>query len=328
MPRLNDQQLADLLDEVGSAIEQSIPISDALGRVADQRHGSRSKVALTLLTTLEQGASLEASFQKLGLADEGPITAAIQATAQTGNPDLLYRFAETLRSRHEAKHTIKLNWFYPCILTVLAYFLFVNSLAPLVRDNQMLIAQWPDAVVRASVWIENWWWLPPCIATAFIAAVFPLLKRQGLSSTVSHSLFYSTLASQLDSNVPESQAIHTAALMAGDVELSHTENASFNTPRVLQLLGPESEQYLPRSASNSETAAPETADGEDKRLSTITRRAHLRLLAFTHEQKVRQREKLINQLLPNAVSFVLGFIFILSTACLFIAPIYGQIVQW
>ncbi|MDA9934902.1 type II secretion system F family protein [Rubripirellula sp.] len=328
MPRLNDLQLADLLDEVGSAIEQSIPIPDALGRVAEQQHGSTAKVAQTLLTTLQQGASLEASFQKLGLSDEGQITAAIKAAAQTGNPNLLYRFAETLRSRHEAKHTIKLNWFYPCILTVLAYFLFVNSLAPLVRDNQILIAQWPDAVVSASVWIENWWWLPPCIATAFIAAVSPLLKRQGLSSTLSHSLFYSTLASQLDSNVPESQAIHTAALMAGDVELSHTENPSFNTPRVLQLLGPVSEQYLTPSASERATAAPENADREDNRLSTITRRAHLRHLAFIYEQKVRQRDKLIHQLLPNAVSFALGFIFILSTACLFIAPIYGQIVQW
>ena len=143
MPRLNDQQLAELLDEVSSAIEHSIPIPEALERVAEQQHGNTAKVAENLVTTLRQGASLEASFQKLELADQGQITAAIQAAAQTGKPDLLYRFAETLRSRHDAKHTIKLNWFYPCILTVLAYFLFVNSLAPLVRDNQMLIAQWP-----------------------------------------------------------------------------------------------------------------------------------------------------------------------------------------
>jgi len=334
MPRLNDQQLAELLDEVSSAIEHSIPIPEALERVAEQQHGNTAKVAENLVTTLRQGASLEASFQKLELADQGQITAAIQAAAQTGNPDLLYRFAETLRSRHEAKHTIKLNWFYPCILTVLAYFLFVNSLAPLVRDNQMLIAQWPDAVVGASVWIENWWWVPPCIATAFIAAVFLLLrKRQSLPSTLSHSWFYSTLASQLDNNVPESQAIHTAALMAGDIELSQTENASFKTPRLLQLLGPESEQYLTRSDNTRSDnrgamAATESADSEDRMLSTLSRRAHLRHLAFTYEQKARHRDKLVHQLLPNAVSFVLGFIFILSTACLFIAPIYGQIVQW
>ncbi|MCH1439351.1 MAG: type II secretion system F family protein [Rubripirellula sp.] len=329
MPRLNDQQLADLLDEVGSAIEHSIPIPQALVRVAEQQHGSPAMVARTLLRSLEQGVSLKASFQALKLADDDQITAAIQATTQTGTPDLLYRFAETLRSRHAAKHTITLNWFYPCILTVLAYILFVNSLAPLVRDNQNLIAQWPDAVVRASIWIENGWWLPPVITTAIFAAAFLLVRqRQRLPSTVSRSLFYSTLASQLDSKVPESQAIHTAALMAGDVELSQTENATFTTPRLLQLLGPDSKQYLIQATDARETAASETPASQDKRLRTISRRAHLRHLAFATEQKTRQREKLMHQFLPNTVSFVLGFIFIFSTASLFIAPIYRQVIQW
>ncbi|HBV63335.1 MAG TPA: hypothetical protein DEF45_09980 [Rhodopirellula sp.] len=332
MPSLNDQQLANLLDEVGSAIEHNIPIPEALDRVAQQRHGSAAAAAQTLLSSLQRGESLKASFQTLLLANQTQITAAIQATAQTGKPELLYRFAETLRSRHEARHTLKLNWFYPCILTVLAYFLFVTSLAPLVRDNQRLITQWPDAVVHASAWIEKWWWLPPCIATASTAVICLLLIRrrtlQRLPSTLSHSLFCSTLASQLDSNVPEPQAIHTAALMAGDIELSQIENASFKTPRLLQLLGPEGEQYLAVPGSGSQTPVSESTASEDKRLSTISRRAHLRHMAFTYEQKALQRNKLIHQLLPHAVSFALGFIFILSTACLFIAPIYGQIVQW
>jgi hypothetical protein len=329
MPSFNDQQLADLLDEVGSAIEHQLPIPEALGRVAQQHPGSAARVAQMLLTSLQQGASLKASFQKLLLADETQITAAIQATEQTGNPELLYRFAETLRSRHEAKHTLKLHWFYPCLLTVLAYFLFVSSLAPLVRDNRKLIATWPDAVVNASIWIEKWWWLPPCVATTSIAVVLiPLLNRKRLPSTLSHSLFCSTLASQLDSNIPESQAIHTAALMAGDTELMQAEDVSFKTPRLLQLLGPENEHYLGPSASGSNTSGPGTATSEETQLSKISRRAHLRHLAFTCDQKLRKRNKLIHQILPNTVSFALGLLFILSTACLFIAPIYGQIDQW
>ena len=332
MPKLNDQQLANLLDEVGSAIEHNIPIPQTLERVAQQQHSTAAIVAQILLTSLQRGKSLETSFQNLLLADATQITAAIQATEQTGNPDLLYRFADTLRSRHEAKHTLKLNWFYPCILTVLAYFLFVTNLAPLVRNNQTVITDWPDAVVRVSVWIESLWWLPPCIATTAVAGILLLFRQrknsQKLPSTLSHSLFCSTLASQLDSNVPESQAIHTAALMAGDIELSKIENASFKTPRLLKLLGPASEQYLAPIAGGSKTAATETATPEDKRLSTVSKRAHLRHLAFTYEQKLLQRNKVIHYLLPHAVSFALGFIFILSTACLFIAPIYGQVVQW
>jgi hypothetical protein len=329
MPALNDQQLADLLDEVGSAIEHSMPITGALERVAEQQYGSITNAARTLLTSLQQGASLEASFQKLSLSDEGQVTAAIQATRQTGNTELLSRFAETLRSRHEVRHTIKLNWFYPCILTVLAYVLFVNSLAPLVRDNEMLITQWPDAVVSASVWIEDWWWAPPCIATAIIAVVILLLlSRQRLPTAFSHSLFFSALASQLDSNVPESDAIHTAALMSGDVELLETENASFTTPRLMHLMTPHSGLFLTTLVDGSETADTPTNDSGDTTLSTISRRAHLRHLAYTNELKAQRRERLLHQILPQAVSFALGFIFILSAAWLFIAPIYSQLIQW
>jgi hypothetical protein len=328
MPTLNDQQLAELLDEVGSAIEHSIPITAALGRVAEQQHGSTAKIVQKLLTSVQQGASLEESFQKLNFADEGQITAAIQAAAQTGKPDLLYRFAETLRSRHDTRQILRLNWFYPCVLTVLAYVLFVNSLAPLVRDNQMLITQWPDAVVSASFWIESWWWAPPCIASAFFVALLVLLKRQRMPTPLSHSLFYSTLASQLASDVPETQAIHTAALMAGEVELWQTENASFDTPRMAQLLGPQRDRYLTQNEDRSETTAMASASAIDTNWSKISRRAQLQHLAFTSEQKARRRDKLIHQFLPHAVSFSLGFIFIVSTACLFIAPIYGQIAQW
>ena len=329
MSTLNDLQLADLLDEVGSAIEHKSPITGSLERVAEQQYGRIAKVARRLLMSLQQGANLEASFQKLRLADEGQITAAIRAAVQTGNAELLSRFAETLRSRHETQHTIKLNWFYPGILTVLAYVLFVKNLAPLVRDNQLLVTQWPDAVVSASVWIDRWWFVPPCIATVILAAGILLLsKRQRLSTAVSHSLFYSTLASQLDSNVPESEAIHTAALMSGDVALLQTPNATFTTPRLLQLMGSEDGYYEITTQGDSDTGDTATGSSGDTALITMHRRAHLRQLAYTHERKARRQEKLLTQILPQVVSFSLGFIFIFSTAYLFIAPIYGQIIQW
>lgn len=329
MSTLNDHQVADLLDEVASAIEHQVSVTNALGRVSQHQYGSMAKVAKTLITGLQQGASLETSFQKLRLADEGQITAAIRATVQTGNPDLLFSFAETLRLRHEAKHRVKLNWFYPCILTVLAYVLFVKSLAPLVRDNRMLITQWPDTIVSASVWIEKSWWAPPCIATAILASGILLFSKcKGFPTALSQSLFYSTLASQLDSNVPESEAIHTAALMSGDVELLKTPHPTFMTPRLLQLMGSEGELFRTPPQDASGTIAP-TKNNENISISAmIGIRAQLRHLAYTHKLKAHRRERLFNQILPQVVSFALGFIFIFSAALLFIAPIYGQIIQW
>jgi len=329
MPSLNDQQLADLLEEVGAAIENSIPVGSALGRVAKQRFGKTSRAAQKLVTSTEQGASLAASFEKLHLSDEDQITAAIQAAERTGNPELLDRLAQALRERHEAKQTSRLNWFYPCILTVLAYVLFVKTWAPLVRNNQTLITQWPEFVVSISFWIVDGWWIPPCVVAAMlVGAILILPRRRGFPSTWNQSLFYTTLASQLDSNVPESDAIHTAAMMGEETELLGIKDPSFTTPRIVQLLGPQSNLFTVQAHEIDEAARAKATDFDPTDVSSISKRAQLRHLAYSYEQKARRREKLLNIVLPQLVSFTFGCVFILLAAALFIAPIYGQLLAW
>lgn len=329
MTILNDQQLADLLEEVGAAIENSIPVETALGRMANQRYGKIAHAAQTLVTSTEQGATLEASFQKLKLTDKDQITAAIKAAEQTGNPELLGRLAQALRERHEGRQMSRLNWFYPCILAVLAYVLLVRSLAPLVRDNQTLITQWPESVIKISSWIEHGWWIPPLIAAAvLVGPALMLSKRRRFQSAWTNSLFCSTLASQLDDNVPESEAIHTAALMAGDTELLETTAPSFTTPRLVQLLGPQSELFSVQAHETAGTSPTKTPYSDPPVLNSVSKQAQLRHLAYSYEQKARRREKLLNIVLPQIVSFTFGCIFILSAAGFFLAPIYGQLLQW
>jgi hypothetical protein len=329
MPRPNDLLLAKLLDEVGSAIAHNIPIIEALTRVAIQQHGNTAVVARFLLTSLKRGASLESCFAKLDLEDGEQIIAAIQGAEQTGNPELLHRLSETLRIRHDLKKTLTLNWFYPCILCVVAYLMFVTSLAPLIRNNQGLITQWPSAVVHASHWIESFWMLPPCVAILFIIPfAFTFMKPKRLPAAISQSLFYSTLASQLEGDIPESQAIRTAALMGGDTALLETENASFSTPRVVELLNSKATSYLTQAGSESQTTEREQPNQPESAAHNQVRCAHLRQLANTFERKAQRRAAILHHILPQAFSFALGFSFIVATAVFFIAPIYTQAYTW
>ena len=326
MPHLKDPQLADLLEELGSTIELKLPASDSLRRIAKQQRGCLAEVASKLLTALEQGETLESCFEKLELADGSQVAAAIRGAEKTGTPELLYRLAELLRSRDELKNTIRLNWFYPCLLCIIAYILFVTSLAPLVRENNNVIALWPTATVQTSAWIYTYWWLPPCIVTVLVAAsVSMLYKPRRLPASLSRHLFYSALASQLEGNVPENEAIRTAAMMAKEDELLQTTNASFSTPRVRELLQRERSHSMVSQAFELDSNHTEREGPRSDSEAKLIRRAHLRQLAFACESKFRRREVLLHRIIPSLVSFGLGILFILTLVALFIAPIYREV---
>jgi hypothetical protein len=324
--QLADLQLADLLDEVGAAIESNMSVAGSFRRIADQQRGRLARVASSLLTGMENGESLEACFAKLNLNDAGQVTAAISGAGQTGNAEVLHNFAETLRTRHELKNTIRLNWFYPCVLTVVAYTMFVIHLAPSVRENEQLITRWPTLAVQASFWVENAWWIPPCVASVLLGAMaFYLARPQRLPAAVRQSLFYSTLASQLDAHVPETQALRTAALMAGETELAQTESASFSTPRVRELMNSSGKHSIAEQANRSITIETSSSVPAQPSFITDLQRAELRRLALETQNTARRREVILHQLLPQAVSFGLGFGMILGMVLIFIAPIYAEV---
>ncbi len=326
MPQLNDLQLADLLDEVGTAIECEVPVAGSLRRIAEHQHGRLGQAATSLLTRMGNGESLEACFETLNLNDAGQVTAAIRGAAQTGNPEVLHHFAETLRTRHELKNTIRLNWFYPCVLTFVAYTMFVIHLAPTVRDNEQLVTQWPSLAVQASFWVENSWWIPPCIASVMLGAMAIYLARsQQLPAAIRQSLFYSTLASQLDAHVPETQALRTAALMAGETELAQTKSASFSTPRVRELMNGIGEHSISEQVNSRSTRQTSLGDPAQPLFANDIQRAELRRLALETENSARRREVILHRILPQAVSFGLGIAMILGMVLIFIAPIYADV---
>jgi len=326
MRPLNDLQLADLLDELGAAIECEIPVTGSLRRIADQQRGRLARVAASLLTCMENGESLEASFGRLNLVDQGQLTAAIRGASQTGNSEALRHVAETLRTRHELKNTIRLNWFYPCVLTVVAYTMFVLQLAPTVRENEHLVTRWPTLAVQASFWVENAWWIPPCVACVLLGGLgFQLARPKQLPTAIRQSLFYSTLASQLDAQVPETQAIRTAALMAGEDELAATESASFSTPRVRELMNGDGEASIAEQANNNSASQTLSSVPAQSSLANAIQRADLRRLALEMQAKARRREVILHRMLPQAVSFCLGLAFILGMVLIFIAPIYAEV---
>ena len=326
MANLNDQQLANLLDALGSSMASDNPIPTALKQLSSHRGGRLSQVATKLLQRIERGESLEAAVSEVGLPHGEQVIAAIRGSQKSGTSEMLYETAETLRSRHDLKTTIRLNWFYPCVLTVVAYTMFVISLAPTIRQNEELIRRWPDYVTESAHWVQYNWWIPPCVAVVVLCIVIlTLRKRRQLPAVQRRSLFCSTLASQLRADVPESEAIRIAAMMAGEKSLANGEEITLNTPRVKALTDIDWNDVLfqhetPDDRGQDLSAAPS--------LARALQNASLKHAAYRYENAARRRELLLHRILPQTAGFIFGFVFTVGMAFLFIAPIFGTMFGW
>ena len=152
-----------------------------------------------------------------------------------------------------------------------------------------------------------------------------LARSQQLPAAIRQSLFYSTLASQLDAHVPETQALRTAALMAGETELAQTKSASFSTPRVRELMNGIGEHSISEQVNSRSTRQTSLGDPAQPLFANDIQRAELRRLALETENSARRREVILHRMLPQAVSFGLGIAMILGMVLIFIAPIYADV---
>ncbi|MDE0863737.1 MAG: type II secretion system F family protein [Rubripirellula sp.] len=314
MVKLNDLQTAELLDEVASAMELKSPVIDSLRRLSDRRFGCVARTSKFLTELLERGESLDASFAQLKTPDRSQVVAAIRASERTGHANLLNVLSGKLRERHDRRGETQLIWFYPCILAFVAYVAFVTAMAPLIRDNDGLVINWPPFIAQLAHWVQTNFWVPllTVVIIGVLAKLF-LIKPQKLPRLNLQSLFYSTLASQLEQGVPDHEAIQTAAMMASETELVAGENLSFSTPRVKELINPE---------GNSDNTT--STDSVNKPFLI----ANLNHLAFVFDQKARERQYLWRQFIPQVVTLSLGSVMMLSIAWFVLAPVYREFAQW
>jgi len=314
MVQLNELQTADLLDEIASAMEYESPVIDSLTRLTERRFGRVSKAAIFLTGRLERGESLGSSLSQLSTPCPPQLAAAIRAAELSGNPTLLTTFAQQLRERYNLRGETRLIWFYPCLLTLVAYLAFVQSMAPLIRSSDGPTIAWSAVVLQLAHWVQSNWWLPLLIvAIIALLARYLLPRSTRLPALRLQSLFFSTLATQLEAGAPEHEALQNAALMASETDLAASESLSFSTPRVQELLSP-----------TGPCLAASVADPANLIMLT----ANLRQLAFVLNRKADRQQTFWHQIMPQVATFVVGATLLLSLVWFVLAPVYRELTTW
>ncbi|MGI9474883.1 MAG: type II secretion system F family protein [Rubripirellula sp.] len=314
MAKLNDLQVAALLEEIACAMRSGTPVVDSLRRLQNRRLGRIARVAGKGVEGLERGESLEAVVSQMNapLADQA--SAAVRAAEQSGEPGLMERFARQLRRRSDYTETSRLLWFYPILLLFIGYAIAAGVMAPLVRIYNGADVQWPAAVVVIAFWLQQNWWIPPLVAIAALILVAKLVySRKRLPREARLSLFCETLADQVEHDVPESSAIESAAKMSGESELISLRDPTFETPAVKRLLATD-EGMIPIESINV------------SQKQTLI--AKLRYFGSVHAEGARRHRYLWTRFIPRLAMVTVGLVLTLSYAWWVIAPVYRQVAQW
>jgi len=311
--RLSNLQLASLLEEIASAMRSDIPVSDALRRLQSNRLGRVGRAAGSIAERLEAGQTLPAAFDSLGTARSGQVSAGFFAAQKVNQPELLKRLAVHLRRRDQYARSLRLAWFYPILLVFVAFFISVRYLAPMVLANSGGLTNWPDWVIATSRFLVADWGWPLCgLVLLLLLLILCLRSKTRLPRSIRMQLFCSTLADELEHDVPDGIAIESAAYLSGDPELIAMKDPSLNAPQMQRILA---EIDLP------------TDD-----ISTVDRNRLiiplLGLVASKHAERAYRQVYFYSRWLPRFAMSVLGGGFIFGYVWFVIGPVYRQVVHW
>ncbi|TWU37560.1 Bacterial type II secretion system protein F domain protein [Novipirellula aureliae] len=311
--RLTHLQLASLLEEIASAMQTDIPVSDALRRLQGNRLGRVGKVAGSIAERLEAGQNLQSAFDSIGGAMSVQISAGFFAAQKANQPELLKRLANHLRRRDQYTRSLRLAWFYPILLVFVAFLITVRYLAPMVLANLDGGILWPSWVVTTSQYFVTSWEWPLCglVLLLFLVSLWFCLKGR-FPRSIRMQLFCSTLADELEHDVPDKAAIESAACLSGDPELMAIEDPTLAAPPIQRIL---SEIRLP------------TDD-----ISTVDRNRLvipvLGLVASKHAERAHRQVYFYSRWLPRFAMAVLGGGFIFGYVWFVIGPVYRQVIHW
>ncbi|TWT51196.1 Bacterial type II secretion system protein F domain protein [Rubripirellula amarantea] len=323
MVRLNDQQFANLLDELAYAAAHDLPLPETLDRLRDQRLGKVAKAAEAISERLKQGVALDDAIAIVDSPMTGSVQTALSVCRRTRDAThsvshaldhrLLSRLSDHLRRRSHLSQLTRLAWAYPVILLLAAYAVLVGVIAPLVRNSLDANEIWAPWLNRmADFFHHNAWW-PPIILVVVVFALAKLLRRRVFVSQPSRtSLFCASLADQLEVGVPESEAIIAAAKLSNQQEIIKGDAPKLSDAPTATLI---------RQATGIGTDIGPVEHTE----GIVT---GLRILSLQYDDKSHARQRWSTTIIPQIVTLVLGAGFILAYAYSVLRPIYLEVEQW
>ncbi len=311
MAKLSDLQLASVLEEVACAIRSGTPIVQSMERLSDGRLGRVAVAARSIAGDLSMGKSLGDAFGAI----ESPLAveagSAVEACSKSGNSGLLDSIASHLRQRTDYQQVSRLAWLYPIVLISLAYLIAITVFAPIVRMHQGRDFSWSPAVLAVSQWLATNWMIPPIVFAVVVVVMLVYCSRGGrLPRSVRMRLFTLSLADQLANDIPEREAVSSAAKLSGDTELCRMDSPGLDSPAVKSLLR---EAHL------------ESVDGVDQQATLVAR---LRYVSSLYAGRARRHNYLMSRLIPRVAMFSIGGSLIFVYAFWVIAPVYQQVAKW
>lgn len=307
MGGVSDLQLADLIDEIACAMRIDTPVLDSMQRLRTRRLGRVATTAGQVADRLQRGVSLGDAVAEIKSPIAGQVGAAIAAVQRGGDCALLERLARLIRHRHHTLGSMRLGYFYPLVLLLIAYLSLVMVAAPLVHDHRGRDMTWSPTLTSTLAWMQTNAWTVPLVLIAGSVGIVMLLRwRQPLSRHSRISLFCHSLADQIDAGVVESDAIKNSAAIARYPSAPLPAQPSFAVPAVANLI--------------------DGAPGELAKPNVMA--ARLRYSASRHSELARRSDYIWSRLVPRLAMLVVGCGFILGYAWFIIAPVYQQVARW
>lgn len=313
MVKLNDLQLAALLEEIGATMDAGVPIADAMNRLGSRRLGRVAQMASELGRELALGKSPADAMQGAQSPALEQAAAVVAACEKSKDTSLIRSLASQLRSRHQYTRMTRLTWLYPIFLLAIGYAVAAAVMAPLVRYNQGRDFAWDNWIFQLATWLGEFWWVPPIVF--IIAAVVILMyvsQQRRMPMHASKQMFFHCLADQVEHGVPESDALRTAALMSAQEAIAADANPTFDSPAVKEVM--------------SQTYDPVAGVVGANEQSTLV--ARLRYASALHREEARKNEYFWGRLAPRIAMVVFGGGFTIAYAWWIIRPVYQQVAQW
>ncbi len=236
-PRLREEQVDSLVQAVGAASANRVPLEVTLAALAEEREDPRlARVARQLSEQLERGATIEQAVASLGTQLPAEIGGLLQAGIESGDlAGLVEQFAQQRLASRRARLQIRMALAYPLlILAILVPLALLLSMYVIPMFNDLFVEfdlALPGMTMLMLVVAREMPWL----ILALVAIVFglPLVLRFVGGQSLLHRVrlavpllgrlwmwsgqreFAAMLSSLLDRRLPMSSALaHTGAVLS------------------------------------------------------------------------------------------------------------------
>jgi general secretion pathway protein F len=243
--RISVEQLDALNAEIAALVRAGVPLDRGLLRAGEELGGGLGQITSSLGNRLRQGQSLTEALESEKATIPPLYRAVVEAGARSGRLAIgLEGLSRYLRSYAEARSAIGVALWYPVLVLMLAYLLFLGLVVVIIPRFIGSFESLGVQVVAPLRWLERigelapyWWPLGPILlvllalawwqsgrAAGFRAHSWSLLRlfpwMGALLADYEAAGFAELLSLLLEHRVPYPQAITLAADATGDAAMS------------------------------------------------------------------------------------------------------------